>query len=207
MTATRAAATAVTLAALALGLTACGDDDSDPSGNSSPDLDPTSEATSPVDSSPTSEPGDPKAIPTKYPALGLEYDGLPELEGKFHDALATFVAFDRGRLQLLREAKMNPLVTENAAEQVVSTFQSTASYLRQNNAYYRGSTVVTFDNVEEGKDLLGLDLCLDGTELRYVEGGSASAPDGPARVPFRVILTLHDGTWKVTEAGSQEGSC
>lgn len=206
MTATRAAATAVTLAALALGLTACGDDGGDDTGSGAPDLDPTSEATSATDA-PTSEGADPEAIPSSYPAVGLEYDGLPELEGKYRDALATFVAFDRGRLQLLREAKMNALITGNAAQQVVATFQSTASYLQQNNAHYRGTTVASFDNVEEGNDLLGLDLCLDGTELRYVEGGSASAPEGPARVPFRVILTLHDGTWTVTEAGSQEGSC
>ena len=58
-----------------------------------------------------------------------------------------------------------------------------------------------------GGDLLGLDLCLDGTELRFVKGGSAAAPEGPARVPFRVILTLRDGTWTVTEASSQEGTC
>ena len=30
---------------------------------------------------------------------------------------------------------MNPLVTRHAAEQVVATYQSTASYLQQNNAY------------------------------------------------------------------------
>jgi hypothetical protein len=205
MTATRAAATAVTLAALTLGLAACGDDDGDTSGGA-PDLDPKSEATSASDS-PTSEPADPEAIPTSYPEVGLEYDGLPELEGKYRDALATFVAFDRGRLQLLREAKMNALVTKNAAEQVVATFQSTASYLQQHNAHYRGTSVASFADVSEGGDLLGLDLCLDGTELRYVEGGSASAPEGPARVPFRAIVTLHDGTWTVTEASSQEGTC
>ena len=118
-----------------------------------------------------------------------------------------FVAFDRGRLQLLREAKLNPLVTDNAAEPVVATFQSTAAYLKEHNAYYRGTSIASFDDVEEEGDLLGLDLCLDGTELRYVEGGSASAPEGPARVPFRVIVTQRDGTWTVTEASTQEGTC
>lgn len=205
MTATRAAATAVTLAAaLTLGLSACGDDD--PSSDTSPDLDPTSDTTSPADA-PTSEPDGAETIPTSYPAVGLEYDGLPDVEGKYRDALETFVAFDRGRLQLLHEAEMNPLVTKNAAEQVVATFRSTATYLQQNDAHYRGTTVASFSDVEEGNDLLGLDLCLDGTELRYVEGGSASAPDGPARVPFRVIVTLRDGTWTVTEASTQEGTC
>jgi len=208
MSATRAAATAVTLAALALGLTACGDDDGDPSSDNSPDIDPTSESTSAsTDPSTSTEPNGPKPIPTSYPDVGLEYDALPDVEGKYRDALAVFVAFDRGRLQLLREAKLNPLLSDHAAEPVVATFQSTAAYLQQHNAYYRGTSTASFDDVEEEGDLLGLDLCLDGSALRYVEGGSASAPDGPARVPFRVIVTQRDGTWTVTEASTQEGTC
>lgn len=204
MTPSRAAATAATLAALTLGLVACGDDDGDPSSENSPDLEPTSEAT---ESTTTSAPDDPEAIPTSYPDVGLEYDGLPDLDGKYRDALEVFIAFDRGRLQLLREAQMNAMVSDNAAEQVVSTWQSTAAYLQDNGAHYRGMSVATFDDVKTDGDLLGLDLCLDGTELRYVQGGSASAPDGPSRVPFRVIVTQHDGSWKVTEAATQEGSC
>jgi hypothetical protein len=203
MTPSRAAASAAALAVLALGLVACGDD-GDSSG--SPDLEPTSDATS---SATTSEPPSegPAPIPSHYPDVGLEYDGLPDLEGKYRDALEVFVAFDRGRLQLLREARMNALVSDNAAEQVVGTYQSTVTYLQEHGAHYRGTSVATFDDVETDGDLLGLDLCLDGTELRYVEGGSATAPEGPSRVPFRVIVTQHDGSWTVTEASTQEGSC
>jgi hypothetical protein len=207
MTAIRAAATAVTLAALTLGLAACGDDGDEASSENSPDLDPASEGTSgSADPTTTTDP-EPESIPTSYPDVGLEYDALPEVEGRYRDALEVFVAFDRGRLQLLREAKMNPLVTDHAAEPVVATFQSTAAYLKEHNAYYRGTSIASFDDVEEEGDLLGLDLCLDGTELRYVEGGSATAPEGPARVPFRVIVTQRDGTWTVTEASTQEGTC
>ena len=102
---------------------------------------------------------------------------------------------------------MNPLLSENAADPVVSNWQATATYLQDNDAYYRGTSVATFDNVKTEGDLLGLDLCLDGTELRYVQGGSASAPEGPSRVPFRVIVTQAGGSWTVTEAATQEGSC
>ena len=210
MTPSRAAATAATLAALVLALVACGDDDGDPSSSQSPDLDPSSEpteSTGPSGSTATTAPEGPEAIPASYPAVGLEYDGLPDLEGKYRDALEVFVAFDRGRLQLLREAQINPLLSDNAAEQVVSTFQSTATYLQEHDAYYRGTSVASFDNVKTDGNLLGLDLCLDGTKLRYVQGGSASAPEGPARVPFRVIVTQNDGSWTVTEAATQEGSC
>ncbi|WP_322938050.1 hypothetical protein [Nocardioides bizhenqiangii] len=206
MTPSRAAASAATLAVLAAGLLACGGDDGDPSSATSPDLEPSSEATGSTEPT-TSAPKGPKPIPTSYPDVGLEYDGLPDLKGSYRVALEVFVAFDRGRLQLAREAKMNPLVSENAAEQVVATFQSTATYLQDHDAYYRGTSVATFDDVETNGGLLGLDLCLDGTELRFVEGGSASAPDGPARVPFRVIVTQIDGSWTVTEAATQEGTC
>lgn len=205
MTPSRAAASATTLAVLALGLAACGDDGSDPASETSPDLEPSSEAT--PESTATSAPKGPKPIPTSYPAVGLEYDGLPDLDGRYRDALEVFIAFDRGRLQLAREARMNPLLSENAAEQVVATFQSTATYLQDHNAYYRGTSVATFDEVKADGNLLGLDLCLDGTELRFVENGSAAAPDGPARVPFRVVVTQIDGSWTVTEAASQEGTC
>jgi hypothetical protein len=207
MTPSRAAATAATLTALTLGLVACGDDDGDPSSNNSPDLEPTSDTTGSSEPTTTSAPDGPKPIPSSYPEVGLEYDGLPDLEGKYRDALEVFVAFDRGRLQLLREAKMNALVSDNAAQPVVGTFQGTADYLQNEGAHYRGTSVATFDDVETDGDLLGLDLCLDGTELRYVDGGSATAPEGPARVPFRVIVTQHDGSWTVTEASTQEGSC
>lgn len=204
MAPSRAPASAATVAVLALALVACGDD-GDPSSDTSPDLESSSEAT---ESETTSAPPDgPKPIPTRYADVGLEYDGLPDLEGKYRDALEVFVAFDRGRLQLLREASMNPLVSDNAAEPVVGTYQSTVNYLQENDAHYRGTSVATFDDVETDGNLLGLDLCLDGSELRYVEGGSAGALDGPARVPFRVIVTNHDGVWTVTEAATQEGSC
>ena len=204
MTPSRAAATAATLSVLALGLVACGDDDGDPSSENSPDLEPSSEATG---STTSSAPEGPQPIRSSYPDVGLEYDGLPDLEGKYRDALEVFVTFDRGRLQLLREAQMNPLLADNAAEQVVASFQTTATFLHESNAHYRGTSVATFDNVETDGNLLGLDLCLDGTELRYVQGGTASAPDGPARVPFRVIVTQNDDAWTVTEAATQEGSC
>ena len=204
MTPSRAAATAATLAALALALVACGDDD-DSSSSDSPDLGPSSESTEPTESTTTSAPPEgPDAIPASYPGVGLEYDGLPDLEGRYRDALETFVAFDRGRLQLLREAKMNPLLSDNAADPVVANWQATATYLQDNDAYYRGTSVATFGDVQTKGDLLGLDLCLDGTELRYVQGGAASAPEGPAQVPFRVIVTQNDGTWTVTEAATQE---
>jgi len=208
MTPSRAAATAATLVALALALVACGDDDSDPSSGDSPNIGPSSESTDPTESETKSAPPEgPNAIPASYPAVGLEYDGLPDLEGRYHDALEAFVAFDRGRLQLLREAKMNALLSDNAADPVVANWQATATYLQDNDAYYRGTSVATFDNVKTEGDLLGLDLCLDGTELRYVQGGSASAPEGPSRVPFRVIVTQAGGSWTVTEASTQEGSC
>ena len=206
MTATRAAATAVTVAALALGLAGCGDDD-DPSTDDPPDLSPTSGATSSDEPTELTTPPGPKPIPTSYPDVGLEYDGLPDLDGKYLDALEVFVDFDRGRLELLREARMNPLLSKNAAEPVVATYQSTATYLHDHDAYYRGTSVASFGDVKTDGDLLGLDLCLDGSELRYVEGGDASAPSGPARVPYRVIVTQADGTWTVTEAATQEGSC
>jgi len=207
MTPSRAAATAATLAALTLALVACGDDDGEPSSGDSPDLGPSSETTEATESTSKTAPDGTKAIPASYPGVGLEYDGLPDLEGKYRDALEVFVAFDRGRLQLLREAKMNPLLSDNAADPVVANWQATATYLQDNDAYYRGTSVATFDNVETEGDLLGLDLCLDGTELRYVQGGAASAPEGPAQVPFRVIVTQNDGAWTVTEAATQEGSC
>ena len=171
---------------------ACGDDDGDPSSENSPDLEPSSRGA--PGRSTSSAPEGPQPIRSSYPDVGLEYDGLPDLEGKYRDALEVFVTFDRGRLQLLREAQMNPLLADNAAEQVVSTFQSTATYLQEHDAYYRGTSVASFDNVETDGNLLGLDLCLDGTQLRYVQGGSASAPEGPARVPFRVIVTQNDGS-------------
>jgi hypothetical protein len=206
MTATRAAATAVALATLALGLTACGGD-GDASSDNPPDLGPTSESTASSEPTELTTPPGPKAIPSSYPDVGLEYDGLPDLDGKYRDALAVFVDFDRGRLELLRKAQMNPLLSKNAGEQVVSTYQSTATYLQDHNAHYRGTSVASFDNVKTDGDLLGLDLCLDGTDLRYVEGGAASAPDGPSRVPFRVIVTQAGGSWTVTEAATQEGTC
>jgi hypothetical protein len=206
MTATRAAATAVALATLALGLAACGDDD-DASSDGPPDLGPTSEATSSSDPTELTAPPGPKSIPTSYPDVGLEYDGLPDLDGKYRDALEVFVDFDRGRLELLRDAKMNSLLSKNAAEPVVATYQSTATYLQDHNAHYRGTSVASFNSVKTDGDLLGLDLCLDGTDLRYVEAGAASAPDGPSRVPYRVIVTQTGGSWTVTEAATQEGSC
>ncbi len=205
MTATRAAATAVALAALALGLSACGDDDA--KSGDSPDFGPTTEAASSSEPTELTTPPGPKPIPTSYPDVGLEYDGLPDLDGKYHDALAVFVDFDRGRLELLRDAQMSPLLSKNAAGQVVATYQSTATYLQDHNAHYRGTSVASFDSVETDGDLLGLDLCLDGTDLRYVEDGSASAPEGPSRVPYRVIVTQAGGSWTVTEAATQEGSC
>ncbi len=209
MTPARAAATAATLVALALTLTGCGDD-SEPSGGDSPDLGASSEpteTTASASASSSAPPDGPDAIPASYPEVGLEYDGLPDLDGRYRDALEAFIAFDRGRLQLLREAKMNPLLSDNAADPVVSGWQDTATYLQDNDAFYRGTSIATFDNVETEGDLLGLELCLDGTGLRYVEGGSASAPEGPARVPFRVIVTQAGGSWQVTEASTQEGSC
>ena len=208
MTATRAAATAVTLAALALGLTACGDDDADASSDNSPDLDPTSEATSGRrDPTATQPPNGPKPIPTSYPDVGLEYDGLPDVEGRYRDALEVFVAFDRGRLQLLREAKMNPLVTDNAAEPVVATFQSTAAYLQEPQRLLpRHVDRVLRRRREGGRPARARPLPRrHRAPLRRGWLGVRTRWPGPGALPRDRHATGRP--WTVTEASSQEGTC
>lgn len=198
MTATRAAAATATLLALALTLGACGEDSD---GGAAPD--PTS-ATSTTPEPKTS--ATPEPLPSSYPDVELTYKKLPDLDGPHREALEAFIAYDRARLKLLREARMNPGVRNNAAPKLVARFANTVDYLVEHDTYYRGSTVTTFRDVRTRGGMLGFDICLDGSGLRWLENGQPVPVPGEPREVFRIVVTSVAGTWKVTDFEPQ-GPC
>lgn len=205
MTALRAATAASLLLAATLALAACGDD-GDPSSDDAPDIGESSSETTTAPE-PTESTTGPEAIPTSYPEIGLEYVDFPEPTKKTRPALEVFVAFDTGRVELLHNAEMNDRVRDNAAEPVVAQYQGTADFLQEHNAHYRGETVSTITDVVTKGDFVALDLCVDGSALRFVENGEPRPPDGATRLPSRAIITRTDTGWTVTESASLEGSC
>jgi hypothetical protein len=206
MTPSRAASAASLVLAAALALASCGDD-ADGSNADAPDLGGSSEPSATPEPTESESPNGPEGIPTSFPEVGLEYVDFPEPTKETRPALEVFVAFDTGRAKLLRKAAMNDQVRNNAAEAVVAQYQGTVDYLQSHNAVYRGETVATVTDVVTKDNFVALDLCTDGTALRFVENGKPGPVDGPSRVPFRVIITRTDTGWTVTEASSQEGSC
>lgn len=206
MTPPRTLTTAVVGLLTALAAAGCSDASGDAGASDPPSF---AGSSSPADVSASSADPEPEAIPSSYPEVGLEYVDLPELDAPYRAALETFVAFDRGRLELMRKVRMNALLSDNAAPAVVAGWDDTLRYLRERDAHYRGETVATFVDVSHEKGFLGLELCVDGSGLRWVEDGRAGAVPGSREggVPLRAIVTRTDGGWKVTEAQSQEGTC
>lgn len=203
MTATRAAATTATLLALALTLNACGQDDSD--GSASSDAAGETPTTSDASPEPTTSAA-PEPLPSSYPEVGLTYKNLPELDGEYRDALTAFIAYDRARLKLLREARMNPELKTHAAPKLVARFTNTVDYLVEHDTYYRGSTVTTLRELWTRNRMLGFDICLDGSGLRWLENGQPVPVPGEPREVFRIVVTNVGGTWKATDFEPQ-GAC
>lgn len=192
----------VATTALVLGLAGCGDNGADDTAPT-PSIGESSKA-----GEPTSEPAPgPGAIPTSFPEVGLEITDLPKLDDAYHDALVAFVDFERGRRATLNEAKLNPLLSDNAAGRVVEKFQGTVDYLQANNSHYRGDVTTEVVEAETKPGVLWLETCTDGTGLRIVENGQPTPVSGEPRLSARIVVTDVDGTWLVTDDTSLEGSC
>jgi hypothetical protein len=207
----RAAATASLLLATTLALAACGEDGDAPAAEKSSEVDPSSDTSPSAESTETTESAEStestEAIPTAYPEVGLRFVDFPRLTGKNRAALEVFVRFQRGRLQLLREAAMNDLVLNTSAAPVVTLWQDVADNLKGNNTYFRGKTVATFTDVAIKSRLAVVDVCLDGSALRLVENGRPGSLSGPSRAPFRTVVTRTDTGWAVTESRTLPGTC
>ncbi len=217
MSPSRAVATASLLLASTFSLVACGDDDGDvPAADEPSAVDPSSDTSPSAESTETAEgtettagtqPAEPEAIPTAYPEVELRFVDFPALTAKNRAALEVFVRFQRGRLQLLRQAAMNDLVLSTSAQPVLALWQDVADNLKENNTYFRGKTVATFTDVAIKSRFVVIDVCLDGTALRLVENGQPGTLEGPRRAPFRTVVTRTDTGLAVTESRTLPGTC
>ena len=221
----RAVATAVMLLATTPALVACGEDGDGPAAAQPSEVDPSSGTGPSAENTPATESADatdstegtestestgapePEGIPTSYPEVELRFVGFPELTAENRAQLEVFVRFQRGRLQLLRQAAMNDLVLSTSAEPVVTQWQDIADTLKDNNTHFRGQTVATFTDVAVKSKVTAVEVCLDGSALRLVENGRPGTLTGPARVPFRTVLTRIDTGWAVTESRTLPGTC
>ena len=148
-----------------------------------------------------------RAVPTTYPAVGLEFTSLPSEDDVAPEVIEAFVRYERGISQMTRTARMNTLLTDTASGQALATQRETAGYLQENAGRYSGTVVVDVE-VERADDrLVALGTCEDASGLRLTERGKPVELRGPDRTPVRVLLTRVDGTWKVTEYTFKEGSC
>ena len=215
MSPSRAVATAFLLLASTLALVACGDDDdgdlpaaeTTSEADLSTDTSPSAESTESTESTEGTEPPEPEAIPTAYPEVELRFVDFPALTAKNRAALEVFVRFQRGRLQLLRQAAMNDLVLSTSAQPVLALWQDVADTLKENNTHFRGKTVATFTDVAIKSRFVVIDVCLDGRALRLVENGQPGSLEGPARAPFRTVVTRTDTGLAVTESRTLPGTC
>ena len=224
MSPSRAVATASLLLASTLALVACGDDDdgdvpaaetpseADLSTDTNPSAESTetaevTESTASTASTEGTQTVEPEAIPTAYPEVELRFVDFPALTAKNRAALDVFVRFQRGRLQLLRQAAMNDLVLSTSAQPVLALWQDVADNLKENNTYFRGKTVATFTEVAIKSRFAVMDVCLDGTALRLVENGQPGTLEGPRRAPFRTVVTRTDTGLAVTESRTLPGTC
>ena len=212
MSPSRAVATAFLLLATTLALVACDEDGDTPAAEKPPEVDPSSNTSPSAESTEGTETegtesAEPEAIPTAYPEVGLQLVDFPALTRKNRAALEVYVRFQRGRLQLLRQAAMNDLVLDTSAPPVLALWQDVADSLKANNTRFRGKSVATFTEVAIKGRLVVIDVCLDGSALRLIVNGEPGSFDGPTRAPFRTVVTRTDTGLAVTESRTLPGTC
>ena len=102
---------------------------------------------------------------------------------------------------------MNDLVLNTSAGPVLALWQDVADNLKKNNTHFSGKSVLTFTDVAFKSRFVVVDVCLDGSDLRLVENGQPGSLDGPARAPFRTVVTRTDTGLAVTESRTLDGTC
>ena len=155
----------------------------------------------------TADTSAPAEIPTSYPGVGLEFTDLPDLTGTEREALRTYVDYERGMRRLSRTGQPNALITDHAAPAMRTTVDSTVEYLRSTDTRYRGTAGIAVAVDGAGGRAAVFDLCIDGTDLELIRGGSAQPIEGPERVPARVVVSREGGTWRVSQYETLETSC
>lgn len=146
-------------------------------------------------------------IPTTYRSVGLEFTKLPEATGAKREALETYVAYERGQRQLSRTAKLNPLITDNAAPSVVDVMTSTVAHLTSTDTRYSGIARISVDFDGFSARQAVLSLCTDATDLSLVTKGQKRPVEGRERVRGRATLSSTGGAWTLTDYTTLDESC
>lgn len=138
-------------------------------------------------------------LATAYPDEGVTFANLPDVDPSHADALAVFVAFERGNIQLYKDARMNDLVADNATADVRDQFEASAADLRENDTVFRGETTIDITGFDDSRpELLQVSACFDDTKTQQIKNGGEGRPlRGDPRTLFAVTVVKIAGDWKV----------
>jgi hypothetical protein len=153
------------------------------------------------------EEADPDAIPSEYPDAGLEFTNIPDLDGKWRRAFRTYIDYERGVSIANRDGEITGLLTDNAAENLVTANRRSINYRTQNDIWGRGITVVDVKRVERQGRVLLLELCADLSGAWSVVEGVDQPPEEGFRLGSTVLVRQANDGWRVLQDDVEERDC
>ncbi|WP_123788234.1 hypothetical protein [Phytoactinopolyspora halophila] len=136
----------------------------------------------------------------EFPDAGLtivEPDEIPEDAAA---AVATYIEFYRGWRTSLREVEIDKAVEDFGTRQVVERMESSLDYQEENGIRFGGEFVVELTIEERGDHMVVLGGCADASDLTMIDDDGerpAVEPGEESTAPVHVELTNNGGVWLI----------
>lgn len=147
-------------------------------------------------------------LPTAVPEVGLELSYPETAAERERGAMAAYATFEQAVRGTLRTARLDPRLPDVAAGPVVDGFRDTVRYLRSNDLRFEGTARADVGVEDTRNQFVVLSVCLDGTDVRQVQGGEPRRLDGRERGLVRALMFQSpERSWVVNEYRELDRPC